>query len=34
MLDESKIIQYVALGAVAIGLFIGLLLIVAIDGMN
>lgn len=34
MLDESKIVQYLALGAVSVALFIGVLLIVAIDGMN
>lgn len=34
MLDDLKIAQYLALGAVATGLFVGLLLIVAIDGMN
>jgi len=33
-LDETEIVQYVALGAVATFLFIGVLLIVAIDGMN
>ena len=34
MLDENEVIQYAALGAVATFLFIGVLLIVAIDGMN
>ena len=34
MLDETKTIQYLALGAVATALFIGVLLIVALDGMN
>ena len=34
MLDETKTIQYLALGAVATALVIGLLLIVALDGMN
>lgn len=34
MLDETKIVQYVAMGVVATFLFIGLLLVIAIDGMN
>lgn len=34
MLDENEVIQYAALGMVATFLFIGVLLIVAIDGMN
>lgn len=34
MLDENETIQYLALGAVSTFLFIGVLLIVAIDGMN
>lgn len=34
MLDDLKIVQYLALSAVVTGLGIGLLLIVAIDGMN
>lgn len=34
MIDETKIVQYVAMGVVATFLFIGLLLVVAIDGMN
>ena len=33
-LDETEIVQYLALGFVATFLFIGVLLIVAIDGMN
>ena len=33
-LDETEIVQYLALGFVATVLFIGVLLIVAIDGMN
>ena len=33
-LDETEIVQYFALGVVATFLFIGVLLIVAIDGMN
>lgn len=34
MLDDLKVAQYLALGAVAAGLFIGVLLIAAIDGMT
>lgn len=34
MLDDMKIAQYLAMGAVSVALFIGVLLIVAIDGMN
>ena len=33
-LDETEIIQYFALGVVATFSFIGVLLFVAIDGMN
>lgn len=34
MLDENETVQYFAMGVVATFLFIGVLLIVAIDGMN
>lgn len=34
MIDDSKVVQYAALGVVATFLFIGILLIVALDGMN
>ena len=34
MLDEMKVVQYVALGFVATFMVIGVLLIVALDGMN
>lgn len=34
MLDETKVMQYAALGMVATFAFIGTLLWIAIDGMN
>jgi len=34
MLSEEETVQYFAMGVVATFLFIGVLLIVAIDGMN
>jgi hypothetical protein len=34
MMDEIKMMQYVALGMVASFLFVGTMLFLAIDGMN
>lgn len=34
MIDETKTIQYLALGAVAVALSIGVFLIVVLDGVN
>ena len=34
MMDETKVMQYVALGMVATFAFVGTMLFLAIDGMN
>jgi hypothetical protein len=34
MLDESKMVQIMALGVVTVGLIFGIVLIMALDGVN